>query len=374
MNGLSRRTALAMLSASALAACSHRPQDTAQPVTEEAALKDIAAAKGIRFGSAMSAWQLKDPHYVALMQRDCATMVAENEHKFYAIHPQPDEWNWAPGDALVAFAQANAIAMRGHTLVWHHPRWLPDWVNNTVFVRATEAEVLLGDYVTRVASRHADVIYAWDVINETIDDQTGEQRETSFSRAMGPEVIEFCFHTARAAAPKAKLAYNDYMSWERGNEKHRAGVLRLLERLRKNGAPIDALGIQSHSNYDMPDEFTAEKQKSWRAFLDEVTGMGLDVYITEFDVNDTRLAPDIASRDAKVATYTRDYLDLMLSYPQVKDVLMWGLVDSQSWLQGFLPRTDGVEKRPTLYDSSYQPKLMRDAVAAALRAAPVRQA
>ncbi|HCX10804.1 MAG TPA: glycosyl hydrolase, partial [Hyphomonas sp.] len=42
------------------------------------------------------------------------------------------------------------------------------------------------------------------------------------------------------------------------------------------------------------------------------------------------------------------------------------------WLQGFKPREDGIEKRPTLYDSSYRPKLMRDAVAAALKAAPTR--
>ena len=162
------------------------------------------------------------------------------------------------------------------------------------------------------------------------------------------------------------------MSWESGNETHRTGVLRLLDRLLTNGVPLDALGIQSHSNYDMPNEFTPEKQRAWRAFCDEVVGMGLDIYLTEFDVNDTRLGPDIAMRDSLIAAYTKDYLDIMLSYEQTKDLLMWGLVDDQSWLQGFLPRDDGVLKRPTLYDEHYQPKPMRDAVAAALKAAPVR--
>ena len=162
------------------------------------------------------------------------------------------------------------------------------------------------------------------------------------------------------------------MSWESGNEKHRKGVLTLLERLLKNGVPVDALGIQSHSNYDMPHEFTKDKQRQWRKFVDEVVGMGLDIYLTEFDVNDTELGPDIATRDALIADYTKDYLDMMLSYPQTKELLIWGMVDGMNWLQDFLPRTDGVEKRPTLYDSQYRPKPMRDAVGAALEAAPGR--
>ena len=100
--------------------------------------------------------------------------------------------------------------------------------------------------------------------------------------------------------------------------------------------------------------------------------MGLQFSLTEFDVNDTRLGPDPAFRDELIASFTKDYLDMMLSYPQTKELLMWGLVDKYSWLQDFLPRTDGVEKRPTLFDSNYKPKQMREAVAAALKAAPVR--
>lgn len=100
--------------------------------------------------------------------------------------------------------------------------------------------------------------------------------------------------------------------------------------------------------------------------------MGLEIYLTEFDVNDTELGPDVDMRDRLIAAYTKDYLDIMLSYPQTKDLLAWGLVDRDSWLQTFLPRTDGVEKRPTLFDSSYKPKPIRDAVADSLRSAPPR--
>lgn len=373
MAEISRRSALGLVAgAGVLAACATGGQ-AVFPVAQEP-LKDIARQKGLLFGSAMAAYQLDDPEYVKLVQRECAVIVSENEHKWYTIHPQPDEWNFAPADALVGFAKANDLKMRGHTVIWHHPRWFPDWVNNTTFTSAAEAEAVLGDYIIRVASRAHPFIQEWDVINEAVDDKTGELRETSFSRAMGGplNVIEFCFRKTAEVSPGTRLAYNDYMSWETGNENHRNGVLKLMEALLKRGAPLSVFGIQSHSNFDMPDEFTPAKQKAWRAFCDEAVGMGLDLSLTEFDVNDTDLGPSIPQRDALIASFTKDYLDIMFSYPQTKELLMWGLVDKYSWLQGFMPRTDDVEKRPTLYDSSYRPKAMREAVAAALRAAPQR--
>jgi endo-1,4-beta-xylanase len=54
-------------------------------------------------------------------------------------------------------------------------------------------------------------------------------------------------------------------------------------------------------------------------------------------------------------------------------LLCWGLMDTHTWLQGRNPRADGLPKRPTPYDNHYQPKPLRDAMAAALRAAPPRK-
>lgn len=372
---VSRRGALGLLAgAGTLVACGTTQTSGPAFAVEPAPLKDLARAKGVLFGSAMAAYQVADAEYARLIKAECDVIVAENEHKWYTIHPEPDVWNFEPADALVGFAQSNGLKMRGHTVIWHHPRWFPDWVNNLTFPSAAEAEAMLSDYITRVASRAHPFIHEWDVINEAVDDKTGELRETSFSRAMGGalNVIEYCFRKTAEVSPRTRLAYNDYMSWETGNENHRAGVLRLLEGLLKRGAPITVFGMQSHSNFDMPNEFTPDKQKAWRQFCDEAAGLGLQFSLTEFDVNDTRLGPDAALRDGLIASFTKDYLDIMLSYPQTKELLMWGLVDKYSWLQGFLPRTDGVEKRPTLFDSNYKPKLMREAVAAALKAAPVR--
>ncbi|MEQ9316043.1 MAG: endo-1,4-beta-xylanase [Henriciella sp.] len=332
----------------------------------------LAAEKGIRFGSAMGAGQLDDPQYLDIIRRECATIVAENEHKWYTIYPAPDVVNFEPADRLVEFAKANNLTMRGHTLLWHRKRWSPDWVNELEFASAAETEKFVGPRIAETASRYHPFIYAWDVVNEAISDETGEFRQTSLSKKMGEELIDFCFAVAKENAPDAKLVYNDFMSWEKTSTAHRAGVLKFLERLLSRGVPVEGLGLQSHSNYEMPDEFTMEKQRDWIAFCDEVVDMGLELYITEFDVNDTRLRPDVAYRDRLISDYTRRYFDLMLQYPQLKEILIWGMVDDQNWLQDFLPRDDGVLKRPTVYDENYKAKSMRTAIAESLTAAPSR--
>ncbi len=371
--GVSRRACLGLIAGAGAAACTPFPPATQQsPKPADASLAALARAKGLGFGSAISFRQLGDVKYTGIVRAECGVIVAENAHKMYTIEPQPDVWNFAPGDAIAGFAADNHLGLRGHNLVWHHPRWLPAWVEQQSFASAAEAEKLIGGYITRVAKHYAPQVYAWDVVNETIDPATGALRETSLSRAMGPKLIDFCFHAAKRAAPHARLAYNDYMIWGENDERHRAGVLRLLERLRAGGVPIDALGVQSHLSAAPDDAFTPARQRAWRSFCDQVAAMGLEIYLTELDVNDGKLEGDVAARDAAVASVTKDYLDLMLSYPETKDVLVWGLVDSQSWLQGQTPRADGTPRRPTLYDADYQPKPMREAVAQALAAAPMR--
>ena len=70
-----------------------------------------------------------------------------------------------------------------------------------------------------------------------------------------------------------------------------------------------------------------------------------------------------------VADYANAYLDVMLSYPQLRDIMAWGMVDRYNWLTGFDPRKDKTLKRGTPYDTHFRPKLLRDAVAAAFMGA-----
>jgi endo-1,4-beta-xylanase len=348
-------------------------------------LDALARRSGRRFGSAL-AWgdpgadrgSFVNPAYAAILERECSLLVPENELKWQWTRNTP-AFNFAQMDAIADYATAKDFALRGHTLFWYPEKWYPEWLVKHQFGArpAAEAERLLSDHVRTVARRYARRIYSYDVVNEAVEPKTGQIRDTVITRAMGGEAaLDLMFHTAKAEAPHAELVYNDYMSWERGteDETHIAGVLKLLEGFRKRGTPVHTLGIQSHIRLlkKLPvADIVRESEGPWRRFLDEVVGMGYNLVITEFDVNDQQAPDDIAIRDRMVADYSRAYLDVMLSYPQLQDILAWGMVDKYSWLTDFDPRADKSIKRGAPYDSQFRPKPLRDAIAAAFENATV---
>ncbi len=345
--------------------------ETQSPDGGSPSLNAVAQTRGMRFGSAIGGSHrgpFADPGVRTLMASQCGVMVPENELKWQAVQSTSAAADFTEGDKLLAFAQANGMAMRGHNLLWHNAKWLPKWVNAYDFgsAPAKAAEALLSEHIFAEIGHYAGNIHSWDVVNETIDEHSGAMRQTVLTEALGDRVIDLAYHTAREAAPDAQLVYNDYMSWGQAGA-HRSGVLRLLERLKKDGVPIDALGLQSHiSAGEAPDT------RAWAAFLNEVTGMGYALLITEFDVDDKRLPSAIPERDQAIADYARAYLDLTMSYRQVGDVLTWGLVDKYSWLQNDPARTDHLAKRPLPYDDHYRATPLRQAIAEAFAAAPAR--
>lgn len=382
MPDFSRRQLLAFSAAAGLAPLAPLPAFAAIAGSARGSLNGLAAAKGMGFGSCLGGSHdargssFDDPKMRALMIAQCGILVPENELKWQALRPSATSFNFAAADRLVDFATQNGMRVRGHTLFWNKIQYFPQWLATYDFgpKPIATAEKLLKRHVDTVCGRYGARIFSYDVVNEGIDEKTGELRLTPMAKAMGPDFIEFMFRTAHAAAPHAKLVYNDYMSWGANNALHRTGVLKLLERLKKKNVPVDALGVQSHIGAGPDGNFTIAKadEIAWRDFLDEVTGMGLDLVITEFDVNDRYLPAPIATRDADVAALGRAYLDMMLSYKQLRYVMAWGLVDKYSWLQETTARKDGLPKRSTPYDDNFQPKLLRNAIADAFRAAPMR--
>jgi endo-1,4-beta-xylanase len=345
-------------------------------------LKALAARSGRRFGSAIGirTGSFGDPRYVEIIARDCGLIVPENELKWQWTRPAPDRFDFRQADRIMDFAEAHHLAVRGHTLLWHHPAWFPEWVASYDFGAnpVAEAERMLREHIATICRRYGTRIHGYDVVNEAVDPATGGLRDTAFSRAMGgaEAVLDLAFHAAREAAPHAQLVYNDYMSWTPNSATHRDGVLRLLEGFRRRNVSVDALGVQAHigagNNPGDPPDFGLRDEAAWRRFLDEVVAMGYDLLVTEFDVHDRGVPADFALRDRAVADLGGAFLELMLSYPQLGDILAWGMADSYSWLQGRTPRADGLPKRPCPYDADFRPKPLRAAMAAALAGAGSR--
>lgn len=389
---ISRRNFVVMLGCASvgdlLTGCAAMSQG--EVAQDAVSLKGLGKAKGMRVGNALgiaasgtrAQSRFHDQAYRALMVRECNMIVAENETKWQALRPRPDVFSFELADEMFTWAKQQDMAIRGHTLIWQAPKWFPTWLNEHDFGAnpKQEAERLLTEHIRTVCQHFGRSIYSWDVVNEAIDHADGAPRKNVLTERLGAvEQIDLAFRLAKEHAPHAQLVYNDYMSWDTNSAKHCDGVLRLLGQLKSRGTPVHALGLQSHIGARHSDGAAAAtargaQERQWRRFLDEVTGMGLDLLITEFDVHDRDLPADIAIRDSAVAAEARAYLDLTLSYRQVHDFVFWGLADHVSWLQdkAWWPRTDGLAKRPTPYDDQLRPKPMRTAIADAIRAMPMR--
>jgi endo-1,4-beta-xylanase len=100
--------------------------------------------------------------------------------------------------------------------------------------------------------------------------------------------------------------------------------------------------------------------------------MDLRLALTEFDVGERGTPSDIPERDRFIADLAQRYLDFMFAYRQTDYLMAWGMMDHYSWVQNFGRRPDGMLKRPSPYDDNYQPKPLRQAIAAAFRNAPPR--
>lgn len=386
---LTRRQAIACAAAALAAPASAQQSASPKASNSPGSLDALARRSGRRFGSAVlwspkgaDAGSFTNPAYARLLERDCGLLVPENQLKWQWVRRSPGTFDFRAFDAIADYAGAHGLGLRGHTLFWAPTKWYPKWLAQYDFGSnpAASAEKLLVDHVRTVCSRYGRRISSYDVVNEAVQPETGQIRDTNVTRALGGEAfLDLMFHTARAQAPHAQLVYNDYMSWERGgdDETHIRGVLRLLEGFRKRGTPVDALGVQSHIRLLKPlgvAKIVRESEGPWRAFLDAVVAMGYQLVITEFDVNDDKAPTAIPARDAMVADYAKAYLDLMLSYRQLGDLLCWGMCDRYSWLEGFDPRPDKAPKRGTPYDSRFRAKPLRRAIASAFAAAHSRHA
>jgi len=346
-------------------------------VAGEASLKERAAAKGLIYGAAAKYRHLSsDAEFAAHFPQECAILVPENALKWRALRPSQSRFDFTKSDWLAEFARTKDILYRGHTLVWYKglPKWFKEKINRQ------NAEPMLIDHIKQVAGRYAGKMHSWDVVNEAVhlpDGRTDGLRNLPWLDFLGPDYIELAFRTAKEADPKALLVYNENDLWYDGKlwpnspkgEAKKVAVLKLLERLKSRGTPIDVLGIQGHLLGHHIDHLNAKKL---RAFLANVADLGLKIMISELDVRDQKLSEDIKVRDRLVAAAYEDFLSVVLDEPAVMAVMTWGLSDRYTWLSKFAPRKDNLPVRPLPLDEQLNRKLAWNAMARALDNAPVR--
>ena len=334
-----------------------KPAKPANFVNPNAPLRDLAAAIGLRIGSAIIPQDINTPSFNAIASSQFDVYTPGNEMKWGVVEPTTQGvFDWSGADNLVAFAKENGALVRGHTLCWHNqlPTWLTTNVANGAYTK-TQLLDLLQQHIFTEVGRYKGKIWQWDVCNEFLTDSNPSQVDPNnwWIVNAGPECIPLAFKWAHEADRNALLFYNDYnIGGEDGsNAKHNAAFA-LVQGLLEDGIPIHGVGNQGH----------LDTQYGWspqllRQDLEHFASLGLKSAITEADVRTfVNNATDQVPTD-NLALFAHPFefsemLKAVLAVPEAISFTMWGFTDSDSWVPGFFTG----EGYATIYDVNQKPK------------------
>ena len=321
--------------------------------TAWAASSYSAGRRRLGYGAAVTLADLDaDPRLGAAVTKYCSAIVPVYELKWGTLRPQRDVFDFEKADRLSQFARDNRLSMRGHCLVWYYG--LPDWTRE--ITTPAEAERELVKHIETVVSHYRGRLTSWDVLNEPIPDRVAgptDRRECFWSRFLGQRYIDVAFRAAAAADPDVRLTVGEYNIefFVEESPLKREAFRRLIFSMLEKGTPLHAVGLQCHlSGVKQIDSDGVAR------FVEEMRLSGLDVYVTELDVNDCELPAPIDERDAIVAAKVRDVLQAISAGGPIDTLLTWGLSDRFSWINQMFPRGDRLPNRPLPLDADFQPK------------------
>jgi endo-1,4-beta-xylanase len=310
-------------------------------------------------GVAVSPRSITGPE-AELILKNFNSITAENAMKMGPIHPKENEFFWKDADAIVAFAEANKLKVRGHTLCWHNQT--PNWLFKDEQGNDVSKEVLLTrlkDHITAVVGRYKGKIYAWDVVNEVIDDNDSKYfRESPWYKICREEFVEKAFQYAHEADPNALLFYNDYNTESAGK---RDRIYKMVKGLLDKKIPIHGVGLQAHWSIFSPSE------QELRQSIEKFSSLGLQVQITELDISvyqsehsrrERRADESDAFTPEMEAKQIEQYKMAFKVFREHKDkitgVTFWNVSDKATWLDNFPVR--GRKNYPLLFDQNLNPK------------------
>ena len=322
---------------------------------------DIGVGVGLRAMKAAENQPLIVEHFNYITPENCM--------KFASIQPREGEFQFAKADQVVKFAQDHNMKVLGHCLVWAKDDRTPKW-----FFREGDGEVRpqvlmqrMKTHIKTVVERYKGRVQSWDVVNEAIGDRNDEYlRDSIWGKLLGDDFIVEAFRYTHELDPKALLIYNDYhlhQPWRRDR------MERIVSKLRKEGAPIDAIGIQGHYNLDdIPFKGLEELLILLRKLNVKIAISELDIdmiprnawwanggkdreELKKFNPYPDGCPPELLARQAD--QYARLF-DLFQKYEDViLRVSFWNIHDGESWLNTFPWKRDNY---PTLFARDRQPK------------------
>jgi endo-1,4-beta-xylanase len=347
MSSCSRRLAVATIVTAALG----MTVGATSGATAGPPLRELAAARHLRVGTALGLDDLADAPALGVADREFSSVTPENEMKWAVIHPEVGRYDFTAADRIVDHARANDMLVRGHTLVWH--RQNPAWLENGTFTRE-QLIAILRDHIHTVVRHFKGRVKQWDVVNEAFRDDGTGLRDNLWLRGIGPDYIPLAFRFAHEADRRAQLYLNDYLN-ETVNPKSDY-FLGYAYIMRAFGMPISGLGVQMHRFLAIP-EPAADVEANLRRMADA----GFQMWITEMDVA-VALPPD-AEDLADQATVYADVVSACLHVRRCRGITTWGFTDRSSWIPAEFPGFGAALP----FDEALAPKPAYGAFADALR-------
>lgn len=355
-----------------------KPQATPKPAGSQAVsgesvkaatnLKD-AFAKDFSVGVAINPYQLSDKELSKVVTENFNSVTLENSMKPESILDQfgsesskdgTPEINEDVLDEVLTLAKENGLKVRGHCLVWHSQT--PEWffckkydAGNDKVDKATmkkRMESYIRKVLTYCQEKYPGVVYAWDVVNEAVDDGGGYRTESNWYEVYGDEsYIEDAFTFARKYADKdVKLFLNDYNTYIFSKTNT---MVEVLKKLSAKGL-VDGVGCQSHWDMSFPDAGMLEDE------IDSFSQIeGLEIQYTEVDMHNT---DDSEQGLKEQADRYKEFFDVIVKADRegkidVTNVTFWGLNDEVTWLTSFKGETsypllfNGENEKKPCYDS-----------------------
>lgn len=248
--------------------------------------------------------QLTPANAMKVLPSWAPTFRTETNHSQWVNTEQEQNvFNYTQADEFLAIASANNQLVRCHNLNWYNQ--LPDWLTSGNWTNATLTAVLQ-NHVDNLVTYFGDKCYAWDVVNEALNDTSSGNLDDQYTwrqdiwyETIGPSFVNVAFAAAEAAVKRnglsVKLYYNDYNIESPGNKSTAAQAL--VKRLKDADIQIDGVGLQSHFIVGETPS-TSSQVENMNAFV----ALGVNVAITELDIR-TTLPPTDAAQLQQVQDY-----------------------------------------------------------------------
>jgi len=313
-------------------------------------LRDLGKAKNKIIGTEgfYSGITGSDRNYTNILGTQYGSITPENELKWSATEPNRGSFTYSQGDAIVNFAKQHNQVVRGHNLVWG--QYNPNWLTNGGF-SASQKQDILKTHISNVAGHYKGQLYAWDVVNEAVNDNGNGLKSNVWYPSVS-NYIDLAFQYAYAADGNTKLFYNDYSS--EGLSAKANYIYDLVRSAKNRGIPIHGVGLQAHFSLGY-----APSMNDIASNIKRLGDLGLEVHITELDVSYDGGSGNDQNKAQAQATVYSNLLKVCIAAPSCTHFISWGFTDKYTWL--------GSGKKPLPFDENYNNKPAFDALAAALR-------